>query len=301
MPVGFIGETHGCYSDALAMALGPASPSASVLEVLTGSAFGMSAHADGRAFFAPSDWTPKTGIDAALAALGWECDYIGGDRDAAIEAMRQATTDRPILAGPFEMGLLPHHVGLGRPINVDHYLTILGLTDDLVLLHDPRGFPYTTVPTEPLFTAWQTRTLSYRIEAYSLRANFRRVREVDVDTALRNLLPAALRHLEASDSAAAAEQTADLFESGINTPQYFHFAMFMICVGARRYSDAALLLGSLGYTDIAATLDYQARLIGSMQYPMVCGDGAAAAAVMRKLAPTFGQLHVDVTAALKSA
>jgi hypothetical protein len=301
MPVGFLGETHSCYSDALAMALGPASPDETVLEVLTGSAFGMTVHRDGLAYFAPADWNPELGIDAALAALGWECDRIGGDRDEAIQAMRQATADRPILAGPVEMGLLPHQVGLGRPIGVDHYITILGLSDDLVLLHDPRGHPYTIVPTEPLFTAWQTDTLSYTVKPYSLRANFRRVHETGVDTALRNLLPAALSHLEASDSSAAAERTAELLEGGINTPEYFHFASFMVCAGALRRSAAALLLGGLGYTSIAATLDDQARLIGSMQYPIVSGDTVTAATAMRKLAPTFGQLHADVTAALMSA
>ncbi len=300
MSVRFYGETHGCYSDALQMALGPAGPGESVLEVLTGSPFGLKVYSDGRPFFAPAHWTPEIGMDAALSALGWEWDQVGGNRAAAIEEMRRASTTGPLLAGPVEMGLLPHQPGLGKAIGTDHYLTILGLEDDMVLLHDPRGHPFTLVPMEPLFTAWQTETLSFPVEPYNLRANFRRVRDVDPGAALRQMLPTAAKYLAETDSAAAAEKVADLLEKGLNTAQYFHFAAFMVCVGARRRADAGLLLGGLGYLEVAATLDHQARLIGSVQYPIVSGDPAAAAPAMRKLAPTFEQLRQEILAAIEA-
>lgn len=298
MSVHFVGETHGCYSDALQMALGPAGPGESVLEVLTGSPFGLSVYIDGRPFFAPARWTPEAGLTTALDLLGWRCERVAGDKDAAIEALREAGDSGPVLVGPVEMGLLPHHPGLGQPIGADHYLTALGLEGDMVVIHDPRAHPYATIPLSLLLAAWETDTLSYPVEPFSLRGHFTREREIEVGTALRGLLPTAAAYLEGTTAAEAAEAAADLLDGGLNTFQYFHLADFMVCVGSRRRADAADLYGGLGYTDVAATLEHQARLIGSMQYPLVCGDTATAAATMRELAPTFGRLHEDLVAAV---
>jgi hypothetical protein len=40
----------------------------------------------------------------------------------------------------------------------------------------------------------------------------------------------------------------------------------------------------------------QARLVGGLQYPLVTGDDAAVAAMMRDLAPTYRQLRDALTA-----
>jgi hypothetical protein len=298
MFVGFAGETHGCYSDALQMALGREGPGESVLEVLTGSPFGMSLYDDGRPFFASRMWKPETGIDAAMDLLGWTCDRIGGSRDAAIEHITRASPEAPILAGPVEMGLLPHHPGLSGPIGADHYLTLLGREGDNVILHDPRAHPYTALPIDALLKAWQTETLMYHdLEPYSFRTGFRRVREVDVPTALRDMLPAAVQYLEGK-SAADCTEAADLLEEGLNMFQYFHLADFMVCAASRRRLDAAVLLERIGCHGPARILDQQARLIGSMQYPLVTEDNAAAAAALRKLAPTFDQLRLELLEAI---
>lgn len=297
MPVQFVGETHGCYSDSLQIALGPAGPGESVLEVLTGSPFGLSVYHDGRPFFAPAHWTPEIGLNDAMDLLGWSCERVHSDRDAAVEVIRHAPRTGPVLIGPVEMGLLPHHPGLGQAIGADHYLTALGLEGDMVVLHDPRAHPYAVIPLEMLLAAWQTETLSYPVEPYNLRTNFHRVRQVEVADALRAMLPAAAAYLAGSVAAEAAEAAARLLDGGLNTFQYFHLADFMVCVGARRRGDAAILLGGIGCAEVAQTLDHQARLIGSMQYPLVSGDYAAAAAAMRKLAPTFAQLHQELLAA----
>jgi hypothetical protein len=276
------------------MALGPAGPGESVLEVLSGSPFGMSFYHDGRAFFAPPRWTPESGLAGAMDLLGFTCDQFHGDPDAAVAAIRAAPTVGPVLVGPVEMGLLPHHPGLGQPIGADHYLVALGMEGDLAILHDPRAHPYAAVPIELLLAAWQTETLSFPVEPYNVRTNFRRVREVDADTALRRLLPFAASYVDGELSAAAAERTADLIDAGLNTAQYFFFADFMVCAAARRRGDAAVMLDRIGASVPAKTLEYQARLIGSMEYPLVSGNNAPAAAAMRKLAPTFEQLRVEL-------
>jgi hypothetical protein len=60
---------------------------------------------------------------------------------------------------------------------------------------------------------------------------------------------------------------------------------FAIRVGARRLSDTADCLPLAGYTDAAGIAAEQARLVGSMQRPIVARDFARAAAAPRDLAP----------------
>ncbi|GAA2868829.1 hypothetical protein Acy02nite_83680 [Actinoplanes cyaneus] len=300
MPAPYFGETHGCYSDSLQMALGFAGPGAGTLEVLSCSPFGMTVHDGMWPYFAPANgWNPEVGMRTALDLLGWACDQHSGDLDHAVSRMREATEDAPVLAGPFEMGLLPYHPGLGQPMNVDHYLVVLGLDDDdMVLLHDPRAHPYTLVPLKKLLVAWDTSTLSFRVEPYNVRSNFRRVRETPVSTALREMLPLAARFLgDPAAAAAAAAATTDLVANGLTTPQYFHMTDFMVCAGVRRRLEAAVHLDSIGCHDLARVLQRQARIIGSSEYFLVAQDYATAAEHLSKLGPTFGELHAELLTA----
>lgn len=298
MPFQYRGDGHYCYSDVLSMIFGAASPGSSAIEVLSGSPFGVAIYQPPQVevpgtelvYFAPSRWTPEVGIDTVLNLLGWTCEQTTGDPDEAVEVLRHASPEDPVLAGPVEVGLLPHHPGLGRPIGADHYLTVIGVEGDTILMHDPRGFPYATMPIESMITAWNSETIYVPVESYGTRSKFRRAREIDLDTALRRSLPAAAQWLEGNESRAAAERLADILETGINTPQFFHLSMYMLCGGARRLSDAAVMLGQIGLTEAAEILDQQARLVGATQYPVVVGDRAAAAANFRKLAPLYDQL-----------
>jgi hypothetical protein len=61
-------------------------------------------------------------------------------------------------------------------------------------------------------------------------------------------------------------------------------------VGARRLADAATALAGLGLDEAAAVATRQARLVGSLQYDLVAGEPAAAAATMRELAPSYEEL-----------
>jgi hypothetical protein len=79
------------------MVLGSPELDPSVIEVLTGSAFGATSIA-GLPFFSPAGWDPDIGLDQAMAALGWACERTaGGEATAAI--------DRPVPypSAPFTM------------------------------------------------------------------------------------------------------------------------------------------------------------------------------------------------------
>jgi hypothetical protein len=114
----------------------------SVIEVLTGSPFGMHLAGGTLPFFDPDGWDPNIGLDAATALLGWSCERTaGGDDNEAIERLCQATSVEPVLVGPVEMGLLLHQPGSGQAIGADHFVVAMAVEDATVCFHDPHGHP----------------------------------------------------------------------------------------------------------------------------------------------------------------
>ena len=142
-----------------------------------------------------------------------------------------------------------------------------------------------------------------------MRSDFRRVRQVDVLAALRNSLPAAQRWLAggrqdecltppgALGEGAAVERLAAQIPAGLADRTHGHLVGFAIRVGTRRLSDASLWLGQVGARDAAEVAGLQARLLGSVQYSLVAGETQAAAATLRQLAGTYGDLCVTLGAA----
>lgn len=90
---------------------------------------------------------------------------------------------------------------------------------------------------------------------------------------------------------AAAEALAALVETGCDAQLRGHLIHFAVRVGARRATDAASCLARAGYAEAARITAEQARLIGSMQHPLVVANDTAAAAALRALAPTYDMLR----------
>lgn len=90
---------------------------------------------------------------------------------------------------------------------------------------------------------------------------------------------------------AAAERLAGMIEAGCDDGLRGHMIHFAIRVGARRANDAATCLARIGRTEAAAIAAGQARLIGSLQHPLVVGDDKTAATQLLKLAPTYERLR----------
>lgn len=309
MTVRYIGSGPYCYANSLAMMLGPATPSPAVIEVLTGSPFGAQLTAGMRPFFNPPGWDPAIGLDAAIELLGWTCVRASAGSEAEAAALlREARADRPLLAGPLEFGLLLYQPGSGTAIGSDHYVVVTGTENDMVRLHDPHGHPYATLPITDFITAWRAvpaaESISYIAEPFTAWTGFRRVQDTGEATALRQALPMAARWL-AEDAerpappgslggAAALERLSDIAEAGLERWQHDHLAYFAIRVGARRLADAAACLESIGQDKAAAIADEQAHVIGALQHPVMTGDRADVARLLRKLAPMYEQLRASL-------
>lgn len=299
--VPYVGSGPYCYGNSFAMLLGERSPSTAVIEVTSGGPFGMQLIGGRTAFFDAYGWNPDIGCERALAAIGWTSSKTsGGPPEEALDRLRAAVAAGPVFVGPLEMGHLHHQPEMTGPIGADHFVVALDVDDERVLIHDPQGFPYAEVPVADFLAAWKADTLAYG-EPYTMRTGFTRVAEVSDADAVRSVIPAALDHLamvtdekmpEGSlGNADAAHRVAELIEAGAENGLREEFIYFAVRVGARRLDDTATCLGPAGYPEAAAIAATQARLVGSLQRPLVARDFPRAAAAMRELAPTYSRLR----------
>jgi len=299
--VPYVGNGPYCYGNSFAMLLGEHSPPTAVIEVTSAGPFGMQLIGGRTAFFDAYGWNPGIGCARALAAIGWTSSRTsGGSPGEALDRLRDATARGPVFVGPIEMGHLHHQPEMTGPIGADHFVVALDVDDERVLIHDPQGFPYAEVPIADFLAAWKADTLSYG-EPYTMRTGFQRVAEVSDADAVRSVLPSARDYLalvtdekmpEGSlGNAEAAHRVAELIEAGAPDGLREEFIYFAVRVGARRLDDTATCLELAGYPAAAAIAAEQARLVGSIQRPLVDRDYPRAAAALRELAPTYERLR----------
>lgn len=298
--VAYTGSGPYCYANAFAMMFGAQAPSTAVIEVATGSPFGMQLIGGDLPFFDPYGWDPEAGFDDALAALGWTSRVAaGGDDVEALTRLKTALHESPVWVGPVEMGHLRHQPGMRGPIAADHYVVVLAADDEEVLMHDPQGYPYASLPLADFMAAWRAQTLIYG-KPFTLRTGFARVAEVSEVDSIKASIPAAIGWL-AMDRADtmpagslgngdAAQALATRIAAGCDAGLRAHLVHFAVRVGARRAADAATCLARAGYARASEIAGEQARLIGSLQFPLVAGDDATAATALRALAPTYDRL-----------
>jgi hypothetical protein len=298
--VPYTGSGPYCYANAFAMMFGADALSVAVIEFATGSPFGMQMIGGTLPFFDPYGWNPEAGFEGALAALGWASTVTkGGNPEDALARLRASLTEGPVWIGPLEMGHLRHQPDKTGPIGADHYVVVLEVDHERVLMHDPEGYPYASLPLDHFMRAWRAETIDYG-EPYSMRTGFIRLAQVPEPDAIRASIPAAIRWLSMQGgdmpqgslgNGEAAEGLAALIETGCDEELRGHLIHFAVRVGARRAADAATCLVRVGYDKAARITAEQAKLIGSTQYSLVAGHDKAAAAALRELAPTYVKLR----------
>jgi hypothetical protein len=299
--IAYVGSGPYCYANSFAMLLGGQAPPVPVIQVACGGPFGMQLIAGSRVLFDAYGWDPELGFDQALPAIGWSSTVTkGGDADDALARLRAAAEVGPVWVGPLEMGHLRHQPEMTGPIGADHYVVVLEVTDERVLMHDPHGFPYADLPVADFLTAWRAESLAYG-EPFTMRTDFEKVADVTDADAIRAVIPDAIRWLSMETKAAmppgslgngeAAHRVAEMVEAGAGNGLREEMIYFAIRAGARMLGDASDCLRLAGYAPAADIAARQARLVGSLQHPMVTGDFARAAAALRELAPTYDQIR----------
>lgn len=288
----YVGSGSYCYANSLAMILGEFAPPASAVEVLTGSPFGAQVERDGRPYFDPPGWDPDLGLDAAIELLGWTCERSkGGSAEEALDRLRTAAGAGPVLVGPVDVSLLRYHPWTtGEALGDDHWLVVLAVNDEHVLMHDPAGYPYVSLPLHLFLRAWEAEKVTVVDASYQLRSGFRRLREVSVEEALRDSVTAAVSWLSGPCTEAVRALAAEV-DAGLGAELRNHLTHFVVPLGARRLDDASTWLNQSGEPEAAAIARHQARLVGRLQYPLLTGDRATALAILTDLTPTYQKLR----------
>ncbi|WP_283137474.1 hypothetical protein [Rhizohabitans arisaemae] len=278
--------------------LGEDAPPPSAIEVLTGMPFGAQLYENGLIFFDPPGLDPLIGIDEALELMGRRAERSGGGTaEEAVARLRRVNPSSPALVGPVEIGLLRHQPDMNGPIASDHYVVVLGVEGDTVLMHDPHGFPYATMPVDKFIASWRTDTIGYPAESFTMWRNFKKIRDLDVHTMLRDSIPRAIRLLGGTPPPAdAIHRLIEIVGGDLNPGYRAHLTHFAVRVSARRLADAAHWLGEIGYGRASEVAAFQARLVGGLQYPLVVQDDATAMDLLRQLAPTYEQLREALAA-----
>ncbi|MFF0729070.1 hypothetical protein [Streptomyces sp. NPDC004134] len=301
----YTGSGPYCYASSLAMSVPGPALSPALVETLTGSPFGVQLLGGTVPLFDPYGWDPEIGLDDAVALLGLRCDRTsGGSAEDAMARLRTACARGPVLVGPVDMGLLLYHPGTPwgpATGGSDHYVVALAVDDDTVLLHDPHGHPYATLPAGEFLASWRAEAVEFTAEPYVMRAGFERIRTVTAQDAVRAALPGAVAWLAGRTDlpvppgtvggAEALETLAARAGAGLDAGVRELLEAFAVRVGARRLADASACVRRAGLDGAAGVLEEQARLVGAVQYPLVRGDGPALAKVLRRLAPTYGKLR----------
>lgn len=301
MSLSYIGSGPYCYSNSTAMMLGVGAPSPAEIEVIGGGPFGMMLLDGNLPFFSPYAWEPDRGIDLALGFLGWECRRVAGkDAATARVLLREAVAEGPVLVGPVEMGLLRYQPEMRGAMGADHWVVVMAIDDNMVVMHDPHGFPYATLPLNEFIEAWRADLVGWVDPPFVMRSHFVKVRDISADDAFRESLPNAVRLLrnefEAETpprtvgTAAGMERLAQMVEQGLPPNVHEHLVYFAVRSGARRLNDAAVLLARLGEDRASKIAAGQARDLGSLQFDLVAGDRVNAAATIRRMAPSYDEL-----------
>ncbi len=293
----YVGSGDYCYANSLYMSLlgsgaNPDTlPSPGFLECLTTMPFGNTYLNKAQLFFFDG-LDPHQGLTRALETLGWTCRVEqGGDEHSALERLRAAVQHGPVLLGPLDMGYLTYNPNSPFNGGADHFVVVLAVEPDHVLVHDPKGFPCATLPLENLLKAWRAERIDYITEPYILRADFRPVEPVSRQEMIRRTLPFIRCNVQRDPGGPEVYGGVRALGMLVHTlrtemPDHLasHLLYFALPLAIRRKLDAQAFLGEGNRPEAARLLEQQARLLGQAQYPGVQHEWSAVATLIEQVA-----------------
>lgn len=275
--VTYSGSGPYCYSNALAMTLGHP-VDAPLIEAITGSAYGYQRIGE-FPLFDPPGWDPDKGIDQALGIMGVENQRrTFTDEKEALATLRRLANQGPVFVGPLDMGLLRHQGRSDRPTGADHFVAVLDVNDERVVMHDPQGHPYAALPVRDFMKAWGSDSIGYAEGRFPLRTGFTK----PVGTAAQwaaGSLPQALNWAQGAEAIPGfpsgnedglRELSEEATTRGLSFVTTAVLLDFSLRLGARRRSDTADLLRD--YPELASLLARQAAVIGGAQISVIDSD-----------------------------
>jgi hypothetical protein len=297
----YVGNTTSPFTNSLYICLRAAGTdewvTPGLIECLGGIAFGaMYLRFDDVPRFFPNspNNNPDSAVCRALALLGWTCDETrGGDAGTALERLRTASF--PAQAGPCNIEYMTHNFRHSQLKGDDTFVTVLGIEEEFVRLHDPGGYPLATLPVNEFVQAWRADGIDFGpVDLplnYVLRSNFRVAESLSREQIIRRgveiirdliAVPFGGPHIFGGSHAfrALAENMR-----GVVPPELRDLLVdFSLAAGAQRSLDAVPFLAAASLDKAAAYAEQKARLYGETFYNAVNCRWLALAEQLEQLA-----------------
>lgn len=236
----YFGDVSLCYSYSLAMALETYGYDfkAEFLEAIMVMGNGASIVKEDEehplVFF--DNGMPDLSISHSLKILGFEYEdfYLKDGAEVNLEEIKGKLetflSNGPVVLGPLDMGHLTYNPNHTILYGVDHFVTVYGIDDQYLYLHDPAGFACMKVTFTDIIEAWKAEDIDYKRGSYSMWGNFKKVKspsqtEIYQETAriMKN------RYLNGQSGVLECYAKA-VAENGLNTEQkqlhqYFSFKL----------------------------------------------------------------------------
>ena len=236
----YFGDVSLCYSYSLAMALETYGYDfkAEFLEAIMAMGNGASIVKEDEqhplVFF--DNGMPDLSISHSLKILGFDYEdfYLKDGAEVNLEEIKGKLetflSNGPVVLGPLDMGHLTYNPNHTILYGVDHFVTVYGIDDQYLYLHDPAGFACMKVTFNDILEAWKAEDIDYKRGSYSMWGNFKKVKspsqtEIYQETAriMKN------RYLNGQNGVLECYAKA-VAENGLNTEQkqlhqYFSFKL----------------------------------------------------------------------------
>lgn len=182
----YFGDVSLCYSYSLAMALDAYGFDfkADFLEAIMVMGNGASIVKEDEehplVFF--DNGMPDLSISHSLKILGFDYEdfYLKDGAEVDLEEIKGKLetflSNGPVVLGPLDMGHLTYNPNHTILYGVDHFVTVYGIDDQYLYLHDPAGFACMKVTFNDILEAWKAEAIDYKRGAYSMWGNFKKVK-----------------------------------------------------------------------------------------------------------------------------
>src|SRR5258708_2684745 len=189
------------------------------------------------------------------------------------------------------MGYLTYNPNYLYLDGADHYIVVLSVEEDHVLVHDPKGFPCAALPLENLLKAWRAERIAYTDEPYILRAAFRPVKAASRQQMIERTVPNIRANLrqelwgpEVYGGVVALHMLAQTFQQEVPEHLATHLFYFALPLGVRHKVDAQAFLREGNQSEAAELIEQQASLLGQAQYAGVQHAWSSVATLIEQVA-----------------
>ena len=236
----YFGDVSLCYSYSLAMALDAYGydVKADFLEAIMvmGNGASIVREDDQHPLVFFDNGMPDLSISHSLKILGFDYEdfYLKDGAEVNLEEIKRKLetflSNGPVVLGPLDMGHLTYNLNHTILYGVDHFVTVYGIDNQYLYLHDPAGFACMKVAFVDLLEAWKAEAIDYKRGAYSMWGNFRKVKspsQTEIYQETANIMKN--RYLNGQNGVLECYAKA-VAENGLNTEQkqlhqYFSFKL----------------------------------------------------------------------------